>query len=59
VTLQCGGATAVVRGVPAEVCGNCGEAYLSEEVSRGLLAQAEQVLQAGVVVAIREFSPAA
>ena len=28
VTLERGGATVVVKEVPAEVCGNCGEYYL-------------------------------
>jgi len=58
VTLQRDGATVVVRNVPAEVCSNCGEAYLSEELSRELLAQAEEALRAGVLVDIREFAPA-
>lgn len=28
VTLERGGATLVVKGVPARICGNCGEAYV-------------------------------
>lgn len=55
VTLQRGGAILVVRNVPAEICPNCGEAYLSEDVSRELLAQAEEAIQAGVVVGLHEF----
>ncbi len=58
VALQRDGATVIVRHVPAEVCQNCGEAYVSQEVSRTLLGQAEQALAAGVVVSIREYRPA-
>lgn len=49
----------MVRNVPAWVCGNRGEAYLSEEVSSELLEWAGQKSQGGVLVDIREFRPAA
>jgi len=41
VTLERGSTTRVFKGVPAEVCANCGEAYVAEEVSRQILAAAE------------------
>ncbi len=34
VTLERGETTVVIRDVPAEICENCGEYYLSEEVAR-------------------------
>jgi len=55
VTLEKGGATLVIRKVPAEVCENCGEAYVSAEVTRSLLENARQTLRGRVEVDIREF----
>jgi YgiT-type zinc finger domain-containing protein len=56
VTLERDGATLVVRKVPAQVCENCGEAYVSAEVTRSLLRSADEALHAGVEVDIREFA---
>jgi len=56
VTLERGDATLVFRGVPAEVCPNCGEAYVQEETSSQLLDLAEAAVRAGVRVDVREFT---
>ena len=56
VTLERNGATLVVRKVPAQVCQNCGEAYVSAEVTRSLLQSAREALREGVEVDIREFA---
>ncbi len=56
VTLERNGGALVIRKVPAEVCENCGEAYVSAEVTRSLLASARQTLRAGVELDIREFA---
>ncbi|WP_397548006.1 type II toxin-antitoxin system MqsA family antitoxin [Rhodothermus marinus] len=56
VTLEQNGAVLVVREVPAEVCQNCGEVYLPEEVARALARLAAQTLKKGVVVDVREFN---
>lgn len=37
VILERDGGALVIRKVPAEVCENCGEAYVSAEVTRNLL----------------------
>lgn len=37
VTLERGETVLVFRNVPAQVCANCGEAYVSEEVTAQLL----------------------
>ncbi len=58
VTLERNGAALVVRKVPAQVCGNCGEAYVSAEVTRSLLASASETLRAGVELHIRDFAAA-
>lgn len=56
VTLEHGGATLVIKGVPARICDNCGEAYVDEEITRQLLGIAEEALRAGVQVDVREFA---
>ncbi len=38
VTFQRGGTTVILKEVPAEVCENCGEYYLSETISEQVLA---------------------
>lgn len=58
VTLEKNGGALVIRNVPAEVCENCGEAYVSAEVTRSLLASANQTLRKGVEIDIREFATA-
>jgi hypothetical protein len=55
VTLERGEATIVVRGVPAEVCENCGEEYLDETTTVALLKTADDVAQAGVRVDVRDY----
>jgi YgiT-type zinc finger domain-containing protein len=58
VTLQRDGTTLVVNNVPAQVCPNCGEAYVSEEVSSRLLESAEQAARDGVQVEVRNYQAA-
>ena len=55
VTLQRDGMTLVVVSVPAEVCENCGEAYVDEATAGELLRRAEEATRAGVVLDIREY----
>lgn len=56
VTLQRDDRTLVIKGVPAEICENCGEYYLSAEISKRLYKQAEESLQHGAEVEIGRFS---
>ena len=55
VTIEREGTTLVFKAVPAEVCGNCGEAYVAEEVTRQILASAEHAAHSGVQVGVQEF----
>ncbi|HHR85384.1 MAG TPA: YgiT-type zinc finger protein, partial [Candidatus Acetothermia bacterium] len=48
--------TLVIRNVPAEVCENCGEAYVDEITSREILHCAEEAASAGVMVDVREHA---
>jgi len=59
VTVEREGTTLVFKAVPAEVCENCGEAYVAEEVSRQILASAEHAALSGVQVGVQEFAGAA
>ena len=56
VTLQRGDTTVVLKGVPAEICDNCGEYYLSEEVTGIVLARAEEAVKRGAEVEILRFA---
>jgi len=58
VTLARGGATIVVKSVPAQVCDNCGEAYVDQQTTRQLLETANEALRDGVQVDVREFTAA-
>ncbi len=55
VTLERGSMTLVFKNVPAQVCANCGEAYVDEATTAQLLDAAEAALKAGVQVEVREF----
>lgn len=56
VTLQRGETTIIIKGVPAEVCENCGEYYLSETVTEQVLERAEQAVKNGAEVEILRFA---
>lgn len=45
----------VTKGVPAQVCDNCGEGYLDEEITTYLLKLAEEAARSGVQVQVREY----
>ena len=47
VTLQRDGITLLIKDVPAEVCDNCGEYYLSDALTERVMAQAEAAASAG------------
>lgn len=55
VTLERGRTTLVFKNVPAQVCENCGEAYVDEATTDQLLVAAEAAVKAGVEVEVREF----
>lgn len=55
VTLERGGMTLVIEGVPARICTNCSEEYVDERVAEQLLAMVDQASQAGVQVDVRPY----
>ena len=56
VTLSRGETVVVVKGVPADVCENCGEYYLSETVTEKILAQAKTAVEHGAEVEVLRFA---
>ncbi len=55
VTLERGDLLLVTRQVPAQVCSNCGEAYVDEETAERLLDSAAEMAAAGEQVGIRRY----
>jgi len=47
VVLEREGTTLIAKGVPADVCENCGEEYISAETNRQLLGKAEKAVDSG------------
>jgi len=58
VTLERNGTTLVIKGVPANVCTNCGEEYVDEGTTDRLLKTAEEAARSGVQVDVREYAAA-
>jgi YgiT-type zinc finger domain-containing protein len=57
-TYELGSAVVVVRGIPADVCSECGEAYTDSPTTQRLAAIVERARAAGGVI-IQQFEPAA
>ena len=58
VTLEREGTMLIVKSVPAQVCQNCGEEYITESITAKLLQQAEEAVRAGVQVTVRTYAAA-
>jgi len=56
VTLTQGESTIVVKNVPADICENCGEYYLSEEISSQIMAMAEEAVQLNHEVEVIQYA---
>ncbi|MBI1787154.1 MAG: type II toxin-antitoxin system MqsA family antitoxin [Acidobacteria bacterium] len=56
VTLQRSETTVILKNVPAEVCQNCGEYYLSESVTDRALKKAESAVRNGAELEIVRFA---
>ncbi len=55
VTLERKDTIIVIKGVPADICDNCGEYYLSEEVTAKILEMAEQAINNKVEVEVLKY----
>ncbi|MBU1723066.1 MAG: type II toxin-antitoxin system MqsA family antitoxin [Gammaproteobacteria bacterium] len=56
VTLQRGELTVLIKNVPAQICENCGEYYLSDEITDQVLKQAEASAVKNAEVEILRFA---
>jgi len=55
VTLDRDGSTVIFQNVPAEICKNCGEQYVSSEETKRIMELAEREANSGVKVEIRAY----
>lgn len=46
----------ILKGVPAEICENCGEYYLSDDLTGQVLERAEAAVKSGAEVEILRFA---
>ena len=56
VTLQRGETTVILKQVPADVCQNCGEYYLTDTVAGKVMSKAEAAVKSGAEVEILRFA---
>jgi YgiT-type zinc finger domain-containing protein len=56
VTLPRHETTIIFKDVPAEVCANCGEYYLSESITNQLLTRTEAAVKGGAELEILRFA---
>ncbi len=56
VTLEKDGSVVIIKAVPAEVCENCGEYFLSDEVTQQVLDRARRARDHGTEVEILRFA---
>jgi len=56
IPLERGDFLLVMRNVPAEICENCGEAYVDEKTISHLLAEANALAKSGAKVEVRSFA---
>ena len=56
VTLQRDNTVVVIRDVPAEICEDCGEYYLSDAIARRVYADAEETAHRHVEVEIQRYA---
>ena len=56
VVLERDQSTIVFKNVPAKVCENCGEEYLSEETNRELLGKAQEAADRGVDLELLRYA---
>ncbi len=56
VTLQRNETIVVIKNVPADICDNCGEFYLSSAVTQEVMARAEVAAKSGVELEILRYA---
>ncbi len=56
VVLTRGNPTIIIKNVPAEICRNCGEYYLSSEMTHELLKIANDAVRKGAEIEIIQYA---
>lgn len=56
VTLERDNSIIIIKQVPAEICDNCGEYYLSDSITEQVLQRAESAMNKGVEVEIIRYA---
>ncbi len=56
VVLERDNTTLVIKKVPAKICNNCGEEYITSEINRKLLSYARDKVGHGVTLELLEFA---
>ena len=56
ITFERANATVVVKSVPANVCDNCGEAFIAEEIARKVHDVVEAEFKKGVEVEVVHYA---
>lgn len=56
VVLERNGTTLIFKKVPAEICENCGEEYISASVNKSLLTSTNKAAETGVDLEMLKFA---
>ena len=56
VVLTRGNSTIIVKGVPAEICRNCGEYYLSSQMTKEVFRIASEAVKKGAEIEIIKYA---
>ena len=56
VVLERGKTTVVIKDVPADICENCGEYYLTEEMTAKVIEMAEEAVKHNAEIEVLRFA---
>lgn len=56
ITLKRDSCIIIFKGVPADICENCGEYYLSQSTTKSVLARAERVVDGNAEIEVLRFA---
>lgn len=56
IPLERGDFLLVMRDVPAQICENCGEAFVDEKTTSQILAEANKLAESGAKVEVRSYA---
>jgi YgiT-type zinc finger domain-containing protein len=56
VVLERGKTTVLIKDVPAEICENCGEYYLTEELTGKVMEMAEEAVRRNAEIEVLRFA---